>query len=374
MAQRLQPGDDQKTTVIGGMPVSGRTLNILILAAILVVSFVIASRGSDQWNMVLSYLNQQPFGDTDPVFSRDIGFYVFSLPFYVFVREELLVLLLFAGLVSFIWYIKEGGLQIVGDFLVSEDKPLSMPKINFSEKVGKHFLVLGAILVLLIAWGYHLKVYGLLYSTQGPAFGASYTDINIKIPAYRILIAISFLWCLFLAYSAFRPKIKLLLIGGGIWLAAILILAYGLPILVQKFVVRPNELAKESPYIAYNIDFTRKAYNLNNIKEVNFEVDDRLSSEEIKEQYNNYTGSIYGEFTFQGAYVYNIDLHDGFELIGRITHLNSEDMMKSGFYPEYEHTIVRSLYIEDTLYTISSSMIGVHSLEDLQEIALISLD
>jgi uncharacterized membrane protein (UPF0182 family) len=282
-AQRFHPVSDQRTTVIGGMPVSGRTLNILILAAILVVSFVIASRGSEQWNMVLSYLNQQPFGSNDPIFNRDIGFYVFSLPFYVFVREEMLVLFLFAGLVTFIWYIKEGGLQIVGEFLLSEDKPVSMPKINITEKVGKHFLVLGAIIVLLIAWGYHLKVYGLLYSTQGPAFGASYTDINVKIPAYRILIAISFLWCLFLIYSAFRPRIKPLLISGGIWLAAVLFLANGLPILVQKFVVRPNELAKESPYIAYNIDFTRKAYNLNNIKEVDFEVDDQLSSEEIKD-------------------------------------------------------------------------------------------
>ena len=138
IAQRFHPVNEQRTTNIGGMPVSGRTLNILILAAILIVSFVIASRGSEQWNMVLSYLNQQPFGGTDPLFNRDIGFYVFSLPFYLFVREQLLLLFLFAGLVTFIWYIKEGGLQIVGDFLLEEDKPISMPKINITAKVGKH--------------------------------------------------------------------------------------------------------------------------------------------------------------------------------------------------------------------------------------------
>jgi uncharacterized membrane protein (UPF0182 family) len=282
LAQRFHPVNEDKTTLIGGMPFTGKTLNIVFLAAILIVSFVIASSGSERWNMVLSYLNQQPFGSTDPVFNKDIGFYVFSLPFYLFVREELLILFLFAGLVTLIWYIKEGGLQIIGDFLVAEDKPLSMPKINVTEKVGKHFLVLGGIIVLLIAWGYHLKIYGLLYSVQGPSFGASYTDINVKIPAYRILSAISFLWFIYLIYSAFRPKIKLLLLSAGIWVSAILILAYGLPLLVQKFVVRPNELAKESPFIAYNIDFTRKAYNLNNIKEVDFDVDNQLSAEEIK--------------------------------------------------------------------------------------------
>jgi uncharacterized membrane protein (UPF0182 family) len=282
-AQRFSPGDPQKTTDIGGMPVSAGTLNIFILAGILIVSLVIASRGSAEWDMVLSYLNQQPFGSTDPIFTRDIGFYVFSLPFYAFVREQLLILFLFAGLVTLIWYIKDGGVQFIGEFLLAEEKPLSLPKISVSKKVGQHLLVLGGIIVLLIAWGYYLKAFGLLYSTQGPAFGASYTDINVRIPVYRVLMVISLLWGLFLVYNAFRTRLKLLLLSGAIWLGAILVLASAVPLLVQKVVVKPNELAKESPYIAHNIDFTRKAYNLNNIQEVNFEVDDRLSAEDIKD-------------------------------------------------------------------------------------------
>jgi uncharacterized membrane protein (UPF0182 family) len=282
-AQRFNPVSQQKTAHIGEMPISGKSLNILILASILIVSFVIASRGSAEWDMVLSYLNQQPFDGTDPVFNRDIGFYVFSLPFYAFIREQLLILFLFAGLVTVIWYVKDGGVQFVGEFLLTEEKPISIPRINISKKVGRHLLVLGGIIVLLIAWGYYLKVYGLLYSTQGPAFGASYTDIHVRILAFRILMVISFLWCLFLIYNAFKTRIKLLLISGAIWVAAILILSNGVPLLVQQVVVKPNELARESPYIAYNIDFTRKAYNLNNIKEVEFDVDDRLSAEEIKD-------------------------------------------------------------------------------------------
>ena len=281
-AQRFHSVREHRTTEIGGLPVSGRTLNITILAAILIVSFVIASKGSAQWNMVLSYLNQQPFDSTDPVFGRDIGFYVFSLPFYLFVREQLLILVLFAGLVTVIWYVKDGGVQIIGEVLLAEDRPTSLPKIKIAEKVGNHLLVLAAIMVLLVAWGYHLKAYGLLYSTQGPAFGASYTDVHVRIPAYRVSMVISILWCLFLMYNAFRPRIKLLLISAGVWLGAILILAGGLPILVQQFVVKPNELVRESPFIANSIDFTRRAYKLDNIKVVNFEINNRLSSEEIK--------------------------------------------------------------------------------------------
>ncbi len=93
----------------------------------------------------------------------------------------------------------------------------------------------------------------------------------------------------------------------------------------------------------------------------------------IKEQYDNYTGSTYGEFTFQGAYVYDVNLENGFELKGTITHLNDSTMLKSGFYPSYESSITRSLYIDDVLYTISTTHIGVHNLKTLDEIAMISL-
>jgi len=283
IAQRLNPPGGQRATAeIGGFPISGVTLDNLILAAILVVSFFIASRASEQWNMLLSFINQQPFGTTDPIFDKDIGFYVFSLPFYLFVREQLLIMLLFAGLVTVIWYIKDGGVQFVGEVLLADNQPSSLPKINIAEKVGNHLLVLAGVMVLLVALGYHLKVYGLLYSTQGPAFGASYTDVHVRIPAFRVLMVLSLLWSLFLIYSSLRPKLKPLLVSGGVWVATIGILAYGLPLAVQQVVVKPNELAKESPFIAHNIEYTRKAYNLNNIKEVPFEIDEDLSAEDIR--------------------------------------------------------------------------------------------
>jgi uncharacterized membrane protein (UPF0182 family) len=284
IAQRLTPAGGQRPTAdIGGFPISGNTLDNLILAAMLIVSFFIASRASEQWHMILSFLNQQPFGTNDPIFNKDIGFYVFSLPFYLFVREQLLILLLFAGLVTVIWYIKDGGVQIIGEVLLAENQPASIPKVKIADKVSNHLLVLAGIMVLLVALGFHLKVYGLLYSTQGPAFGASYTDVYVRIPAFRVLMVISVLWSLFLIYNAFRLKLKLLLISGGIWVVAILFLANGLPILVQQFVVKPNELAKESPFIGHNIELTRKAYNLNNIKEVDFEINETLSAEEISD-------------------------------------------------------------------------------------------
>lgn len=97
-------------------------------------------------------------------------------------------------------------------------------------------------------------------------------------------------------------------------------------------------------------------------------------SDEIKKQYDNYTGSMYGEFTFQGAYVYQLNIKDGFEFIGRITHLDDEDIFKSGFYGYWgSSSISRSLFIEDVLYTISDSMIKMNNLETLSEIDSIKL-
>ena len=81
----------------------------------------------------------------------------------------------------------------------------------------------------------------------------------------------------------------------------------------------------------------------------------------------------YGERTFQGAYVYNINLEDGFDLNGRITHNTEEDELKRGSYYSYGKTIRRSLYMDDTLYTLSQEMIKANDLSDLDEIHSIIL-
>jgi uncharacterized membrane protein (UPF0182 family) len=287
-AKRLTPGGGSglgfkaADDYVAQLGLSGRAVNSILIALILILSFVIASKGSDQWNLLLRYLYQQPFGSTDPIFNRDIGFYLFSLPFYIFIREGLLVLFVLAGLVTMGWYLKNGALEIEGEFSQEQGTAPSFPKITVSPKIRKHLIFLGGIIVLLLAWGYHLKIYNLLYSTQGPAFGASYTDVHIKVMAFKALILVCLVFALILFYSAFKFRLKLLWLSSAVWLGAVLVLGSLLPILVQQFVVKPNELAKESPYIAHNIGFTREAYNLNRIKEVNFKINDKLSAQDIE--------------------------------------------------------------------------------------------
>ena len=95
--------------------------------------------------------------------------------------------------------------------------------------------------------------------------------------------------------------------------------------------------------------------------------------ENIKKEHGNYTGSIYGEFTFQGVYVYHLSVEDGFQLLGRITHMDNESYLKTDYYPSPSTSITRSLYIDNTLYTISQSMVKLNSLDNLEEIKSISL-
>jgi uncharacterized membrane protein (UPF0182 family) len=289
IARRLSPDSGKAVAVKAAddyatqLGLSNRTLNTLLIAVILILSFYVATKGALRWDMVLRYFRQQPFGGTDPVFNKEIGFYIFSLPLYIYIQNGLSILFVLAGLITTAWYLKNGALQIEGDFSQLETGQASFPKINISPKALKHLVFLAGIIVLISAWGYYLKVYRLLYSTQGPAFGASYTDVHIKILAYRLLILASLCFAVVLFLTAFKFRKKLFWIGGGIWIGAMLVFATGLPILVQKVVVKPNELAKESPYIAYNIEATREAYNLNRIKEVPFEVKDTLSDEDIQQ-------------------------------------------------------------------------------------------
>ncbi len=277
---------DMNAPFLTQLGISKGMANLLFTAFVLAVSIFVASSGSAQWKRVLSYFFQHSFGSADPIFQKDIAFYVFSLPFYLFIQKGLLAIVLLSGVLALVWYFKNGMLQIipVGQPLGGENIQPGMPKITMHPSIMKLFIFLGGIVVLLLAWGFYLKMFELLYSTAGAAFGAGYTDVHIKRLAYLALIPVSVAFAVVLFANVFRTRTRarLIWISGGIWVATALVLSGLVPILVQKVVVKPNELTKESAYIAYNIEYTRTAYNLNKIKEVDFPVGDQLTLAQIK--------------------------------------------------------------------------------------------
>jgi len=247
-------------------------LNWLYIIISLILGFLFSSVSSELWKIVLKFFNQTPFGTTDPIFGRDIAFYVFSLPFYSFIKEMAMVLIVLTIIVVGVIY-----------FIASGVSSFSEVKVKLSNRAKSHITVLLSVFLLLKAWDYRLAMYELLYSSRGVAFGASYTDVNANLLGLRILFVIAIAVAIGLLVSLFRKNYKLLAWGLGIWLVTSFIFGSVYPGFVQRFQVEPNEIARERQYINYNIEKTLEAYDLNDIKTTDFKVENGLTQQELQE-------------------------------------------------------------------------------------------
>lgn len=223
---------------------------------------------SDSWQTVLLFLNRVPFGVADPYFGQDVAFYVFVMPMLRLVQGWLVGLTVLTLLASAALYFAA--------FTASGFRFVLTPSIK------AHLSGLLAAFLGLLAWNYQLDIFGLVYSTRGPAYGAAYTDINAQWPANNVLTAVVILAALALLVNV-RIKATGLLVGSLVlWLAAALLAGSGYPALVQAFEVRPSELAKETPYIANGIRFTRMAYRLDAVREIDYPAEPEVTLEDLR--------------------------------------------------------------------------------------------
>ena len=223
---------------------SSRSVLTLAMAAGLVLAFFIGAIAQAQWEPVLRYFNSTPFGSTDPVFNKDISFYIFTLPVYSMVQT----------LLTFTTVIIAAAVAVIYG--------LALGKLRLTSGVKAHLSALGAIFLLLFAWNYQLSIYNLVYSTRGVVFGASYTDVNAQWMAYNILTWITIAAAVILMANVVLRATKALAATAVVWIVVTILLGQVYPGIVQNFQVKPNEQAKEKPYIEYNIKLTRQAYGL----------------------------------------------------------------------------------------------------------------
>jgi uncharacterized membrane protein (UPF0182 family) len=242
---------------------------VLAVAAVgLGLLFALPARG--MWMAVLRYLNATSFGQTDPVLGRDLSYYVFDLPWLNFLQGWLLWLVLLslagAALVYLASYSAErltAQVQIVGE---------RQPWLKLSRSAERHLLILGAVALGLIAWGYRLNMARLLYSTTGASYGASYTDVHARLPVMTILSVIAALGAVILLVSMFVRVRWLPYAAVGAWLLVALLGGSLYPSLLQRLAVVPNEMTREREYIANTIQFTQAAYGLDEVTEADFDV------------------------------------------------------------------------------------------------------
>ncbi|MGH9155853.1 MAG: UPF0182 family protein [Acidimicrobiales bacterium] len=222
------------------------------------------------WNDWLLLRNRVPFGIRDPQFGRDIGFYVFQLPFLKFVVDWLFAsVVIVVGVVAVAHYLN-GGIRF------------QTPLQKVTPQVKAHLSVLLALLALLRAGGYVLQRFELLFSNTGVVQGAGYTDVNARLPGLNLLVVISLFAFALLLFNILRRGWVLPVIAVGLWALVAVVVGAAIPTAVQKFQVQPTESTKELPYIQRNIAATRTAFSLQ-ATEVAFEANDNLDAAKLAE-------------------------------------------------------------------------------------------
>ena len=224
------------------------------LSAVLAVFAGLAA--SSSWSTVLRAMHATPFGTVDPVFGRDIGFYVFSLPAVTLVLGMLTSLATLMLLLLIAVYASRG------------DIVLRPQRVTIEPSAGLHLGVLLAVWFVLAALRLWLvDTPNLLFSTTGPLVGASYTDLHARLPAIRISAVAALLAAAWILIGGARQRVAWhAFIAVGAY-AAIGVLGRGVfPTVMQRFVVAPTELTRESPQLAHHIAATRRAWGLDSVE------------------------------------------------------------------------------------------------------------
>lgn len=259
----------------------GKYVKIFALPVSLLLGFFTGLASASTWETVLQYLNAVPFNVQDPIFNKDISFYFFDLPFIQIVVGLGFWLLIVSLVGVAANYALRGGLS----FRISEYplRGVSILKSLVIEKSAKiHLSILIAFLFLLTAFNiYAVRIPSLLYSSTGPFVGASFTDINATLPFLKILTVAAILVALLAVINIFKAHNRLIVLALGSYIVLSVLGGTLYPTVLQKFVVLPNELVKETPFIEYNIAATRQAFALDKVEERDLTGEATLTMEDI---------------------------------------------------------------------------------------------
>ncbi len=230
-------------------PYSGRIYLVLAI----IVALIGASGTISQWNNWILFLHGGNFGVTDPQFHKDVGFYVFKLPFLIFVVDWTLAILIVTLAITLVFHYLNGGIQ----------PQRGLPRVR--PPVKAHISVLLALLALDKAAGYVLQRWSLVNSQDGYVNGAGYTDVHARLPAELLLVYVSIFAAAILLFNIRRRGWTLPVLAVGIWAFVALVVGVIYPALLQALKVTPAQSSLEAPYIQRNITATRAAYGLNDV-------------------------------------------------------------------------------------------------------------
>ena len=271
IAPRFRPMGPEEQIVERYHALVGPRAGLVRIAVSVLFALVAGPGTSGQWNSWILFRNRVSFGATDPQFDRDIGFFVFQLPFVKFVVDWLFAAVIVVLIVSAVAHYLNGGIRF------------QTPLQKVTPQVKVHLSVLLAVLALLKAVGYYLQRFELVYSSRGVVQGAGYTDVKAQLPALQLLIFISLFASALFLVNILRRGWALPLAAVGLWALVSVAAGTAYPAFVQQFRVRPTESEKERPYIDRNIRATRAAFNLRDTEVKNFDYGVNLTAADLEE-------------------------------------------------------------------------------------------
>ncbi len=267
--------------------------------------------GASTWMDFRQFANATSFGLKDPLFHLDISFYVFKLAFLTKANNIVLGIVVGVVIITLLYY---GILMMVrtpdmfewepeepedpetsGENAIpftrksrkkpSEKRTLDLNNSNMSQLLhiasGK-LTLLGIIFYVMVAMDFLMRQFDLLHVHTGAVYGAGFTDVNVKLWVYRLIMVLSIVGAVTLCHHMHRKEPKKL-VRIPIAIVAVGLLGGVVSFAVQNLLVSPDEINKESKYLERNISFTRHAYGLDNIKVEEFPAEQNLNRQAIRD-------------------------------------------------------------------------------------------
>jgi uncharacterized membrane protein (UPF0182 family) len=261
---------DDQTKVSLNIALLAKWIKPLTAVLAIAASFYAGVLGSSIWNEFLLFQNRMNVGFSDLVFGKDIGFYLFNIPWFESIKNFISFIIFITTFIVSFNYILRGGI-IVQEKNISADR-----------RVKIHVGILAGLFIINMAFGFYLDQFQLLFSSHGIIFGAGYTDIHARIYVIRAMIALTVLSGVLFIIGIFKGSWKVmfapLVFTALVYAAGFLVY----PALLQKLKVTPNELDLEKPFIENHIKFTRFGYDLEGIKVSPFDVSYNLTAKDIE--------------------------------------------------------------------------------------------
>ncbi|MEL6890404.1 MAG: UPF0182 family protein [Actinomycetota bacterium] len=247
--------------------VFGRRLRLVRYGVAILLGLMMAAPAIGRWQDWLLFRNAQDFGVDDAQFGRDVGFYVFQLPFLTFLLDWMFAALVVTLLLTAAAHFLNGGVELVSP----------VPVVSAGTKT--HIAVLLAVLAVVKAGDYFLDRYDLTNDQTGIVQGATYSVVNAQLPALMLLILIAILTAGLYLSVARTGSFRLPLIASALWLVVSIVGGVIYPAVVQGLVVNPNEESREATFIERNVVATRQAYGLTEVEVRDIAFDDLTTAE-----------------------------------------------------------------------------------------------